>query len=154
VSVATTDDTATESTEAVLMNLSAPTGGTTLSGSQGTGSITDNDTTGSCTFAADRDGTDEFTIYPWVERIGTCSGLVTINYSTQDATAIAGTHYDATSGSLVFQPGDSYQTFPLPTIYPSVRGLSSVYLNFSISLTSGSRQVTDSLGKVIIFSSD
>lgn len=44
VSVATTDDTVVESAETVLLNLSAATGGATISDPQGVGTITDNDT--------------------------------------------------------------------------------------------------------------
>jgi YD repeat-containing protein len=44
ISVTTIDDSAVESSETVLVNLSNATGGTTISDSQGVGTITDNDT--------------------------------------------------------------------------------------------------------------
>jgi len=43
ISVATIDDSATESPETVLVNLSSPTGGATITSSQGSGTINDND---------------------------------------------------------------------------------------------------------------
>ena len=42
-----------------------------------------------------------------VRRYGDSSDSATVNYSTADQTAVAGTHYVATSGTLTFQPGET-----------------------------------------------
>jgi hypothetical protein len=39
---------------------------------------------------------------------------VYVDYATADGTALAGTHYTATSGTLTFAPGDVYHTFTVP----------------------------------------
>jgi hypothetical protein len=39
---------------------------------------------------------------------------VTVNYLTEDGTAIAGQDYDAVSGQLTFDPGETSQTFAIP----------------------------------------
>ncbi len=58
--------------------------------------------------------------------------MVTVNYTTVDGTAVAGTDYQATSGTLTFLPGATSQTISV-----TVNG--TLYANptkqFSVSLT-------------------
>ncbi len=43
------------------------------------------------------------------------SGPVTVEYHTEDGTAIAGTHYTAASGTVTFSPGETSKTVTIPT---------------------------------------
>ena len=57
-----------------------------------------------------------------VNRIGT-NGITTVSYATTNGTAIAGTNYLATSGTLVFNPGEFLKTFQIPVLHdPRVTG--------------------------------
>ncbi len=48
-----------------------------------------------------------------VRLTGPANNLVTVNYETQDGTAVAGSDFQATSGTLTFNPGDQTQTITL-----------------------------------------
>ena len=49
-----------------------------------------------------------------VKRVGSTTGTSTVDYATQDGTALAGSDYTATSGTLTFGPGVKAQTIPVP----------------------------------------
>ncbi|MGP0066705.1 MAG: Calx-beta domain-containing protein [Isosphaeraceae bacterium] len=51
-----------------------------------------------------------------VDRFGGSDGTVSVAYTTQDSTAVAGTDYTATSGTLTFGPGVTWQTISIPTL--------------------------------------
>ncbi|HYW72638.1 MAG TPA: Calx-beta domain-containing protein [Pyrinomonadaceae bacterium] len=51
-----------------------------------------------------------------VNRSGDVSSTTTVDYATSDGTAIAGTDYTATSGTLTFTPGQLSKTFTVPII--------------------------------------
>ena len=51
-----------------------------------------------------------------VDRFGGSDGTVSVAYTTQDDTAVAGTDYTATSGTLTFAPGVTSQTLSIPTL--------------------------------------
>jgi hypothetical protein len=48
-----------------------------------------------------------------IQRVGNLSGQATVNWTTADGTAVAGTDYVAASGQVVFQDGQSQQTVPV-----------------------------------------
>ena len=51
------------------------------------------------------------------------TGVVTVDYSTQDGTALAGLNYVATNGTLVFASGETNKTIVVPLIdVPAVTG--------------------------------
>jgi hypothetical protein len=52
-----------------------------------------------------------------VQRFGSTQTTSTIQYSTSDGTATAGSDYVATSGTLVFNPGDQLKNVLVPLIY-------------------------------------
>src|SRR5581483_4335869 len=49
-----------------------------------------------------------------VTRSGGTDGTITVNFATSDGTAVAGTDYTATSGTLTFTAGQTTQTFSVP----------------------------------------
>ena len=51
-----------------------------------------------------------------VTRTGGTAGTATVGYSTVDGTATAGQDYAATSGTLVFQPGETSKTITIPIL--------------------------------------
>ena len=51
-----------------------------------------------------------------VDRFGGSDGTVSVTYTTQDSSALAGTDYTATSGTLTFGPGVISQTLSIPTL--------------------------------------
>ncbi len=51
-----------------------------------------------------------------VDRFGGGDGTVSVVYTTQDGTAVAGTDYTATSGTLTFGAGVTSQTISIPTL--------------------------------------
>ncbi|MEO0868154.1 MAG: lectin-like protein, partial [Cyanobacteria bacterium J06642_11] len=67
-----------------------------------------------------------------VRRYGNSSDSATVDYSTADDTALAGTNYIATSGSLTFAPGETEKTITV-TINPDTDDISgeTFFLNLS-----------------------
>lgn len=110
---------------------------------------------GGCTIVAlDGGSTDEFTAYAYVQPTSTCSGPVTIGYSTQDGTGVAHTHYYPASGTITLQPSDTYKWVTVSPIYGSVpSGQNRIfYVNFTIQ--SGNATLTDAQSKITIESSN
>src|SRR5439155_6730813 len=69
-----------------------------------------------------------------VTRTGGTAGAVTVNYATGNGTALAGTDYQAASGTLTFAAGVASRTFTVPIID---RGDSSqTTKTFNVTLTS------------------
>ncbi len=60
------------------------------------------------------------------------SATVTVDYATTDGTAVAGTDYTATSGTLTFQPGQTSLTVSVPILVDtSASGTTTFSLNLS-----------------------
>jgi hypothetical protein len=133
ISVATKNDVVNEFTETMTLNLSSP-NGATLGIASGTGTIFDDDPApsfsvypggtgaviegGSLTFNIGMDGATSGTTY-------------SVNYSTADGTATAGSDYVPASGTLTFQPYE-VKTVTINTIDDStVESNETVYLNLS-----------------------
>ena len=127
------DDGLADADETVLLNLSNPTGPITL-GAQSTAVLT---------IVGNQPGTLQFQManYAVGEAGGTATitvtrtgnvGTSTVHYSTSDGTAVAGTDYVATSGTLTFNPGEQVKTFTIPIlINPAIKGNGTVILNLS-----------------------
>lgn len=79
-----------------------------------------------------------------VTRTGGTDGQVTLNYSTANGTAVAGTDYTATSGSVTFNNGVSTpQTFTVPIINSGATGTSRTFtVNASSSVLGSPSQAT------------
>jgi hypothetical protein len=77
-----------------------------------------------------------------VERDGSASALVTVQYATSNGTALAGKQYVPASGTLTFLPGQAYseQTFPI-TILPN-QSQSAVLTTVNLTLTQPSGGAT------------
>ena len=109
IMVSTVEDDVQEETEAFTVTLSNPTGAT-LADDSGTGTITDDDEPPTLEIddaaPVGEGGTAEFVV-----RLSAVSGVVvTVSYRTVDGTAVAGSDYTSTSGTLRFETGEAAQT--------------------------------------------
>jgi|GEM_PF-742579 len=140
--VPTTDDALVNGTRTFSANLSNPTGGVIGTG-QATGTITDNDSAvfsiGPSTVSATEGQPLSFT----VTRSGTATGTYTVNYSTADGTANAGSDYNAKSGTLTFT-GSGTQSVTVTTIDDT---LTENNETFSVNLSSPSGGATIAPGQ-------
>lgn len=107
ISVTINGDTTLESDESFFVNLSGPVNAT-IGDDQGVGTIVNDDglpaiSINDVSVAEGNSGTTNaiFT----VSLSNTTTQTVTVNYATANNTAIAGTHYVSTSGTLTFSPG-------------------------------------------------
>ena len=117
--VPTVDDDTPEETEAFTVELSAPSGATVADGT-GTGTISDDDG-GSRSLptlsVGDAAPVPEGRTAKFRVTLRRESGEpVTVAYRTVDGTAVAGSDYTTTSGTLRFEPGDTTKTIRIPTM--------------------------------------
>jgi YD repeat-containing protein len=111
--------------------------------------------TTTCTFAArDTQGGDEFTIHPYIERTGTCSGPVTVAYSVTYVSGAGGYGvYDGWNGNT-FQPNDQYSFFRIIPYYGSVSQGDPLTLSVNWTIVSGTGVITRPQATVKIYNSD
>ncbi len=125
-------------TRAFLLNLSAPTNAT-LARSQAIGSIVNNVPAPSVSVndVSVVDPTTGTTTASFVVSLSAASALpVTVNYATADGTAVAGTNYQASSGSLTFAPGVTGLTVTV-TISPNPLNDANRTFTFNLSTPGG-----------------
>ncbi len=112
-------DTIDEPNEMALLRLSAPFGPFADLGTQDTAvlAITDNDVGGKVAFSAAAYTVNEAGIATiTVRRSGGTASGVTVDYATAGGTAVDGTDYTGTTGTLAFGPGQVTQTFAVQTL--------------------------------------
>jgi uncharacterized protein len=116
INVGVAGDTSIEGNETVLVNLTNPANGS-IGDPQGILTILDDD--GSATLAISdvtldegNAGTTNFVFN--VTLAGTTSQTVTVNYTTLDSSANAGSDYTLTAGTLTFAPGTLVQQITVP----------------------------------------
>ena len=129
------NDTASEGNETVQLTLSSPTGGLVLStpssatltilddeisssssssaAPSSSGAAATSSTTNAFVFSAHAYEVSEASgsLVVTVNRLGSTSGGVSVNYATSDSTAKAGTDYTVASGTLTFATGETSKTF-------------------------------------------
>jgi large repetitive protein len=107
-------DRAVEFTESFFVNLQNAKGGAKIANSQATVTILDNEpriSIGSVSQLEAQSGVTPFNFT--VSLSAAYDQAVTVNYTTADGTAKAGTDYTAATGSLVFAPGEVSKTIPV-----------------------------------------
>ena len=114
-------DTLDESDETVNLTLSNPTGGATL-GTPDTAVLTiiDNDSGGVLQFSSATYSVNEGVLSGKavikVTRSGGSASGVSVDYTITDGTAVSGTDYNATNGTLIFAAGQTSKTFTIDII--------------------------------------
>lgn len=115
------DDAVFESAETIVFQLSGPTGGASIGGSTATVTINDNEPGVVSLNPRNQtvsEGAGSITIT--VERVLGTYGAVSVAYSTSNGTAVAGSDFTQTSGTLHWADGQSNtQTFVVPIINDS-----------------------------------
>lgn len=149
VSVSTINDTAIEGNENLVLNLSAPSAGSTIGDGQGVGTIIDNDSAApppgiSIGNAIGMEGMGA-TISFGVTFSAAYSSTVTVNYATADGTATAAGDYFASSGTLTFAPGETSKSITISLRNNLLmEGSESFYVN--LSGATGGATITDAQG--------
>ncbi|MDP2140067.1 MAG: Calx-beta domain-containing protein, partial [Gammaproteobacteria bacterium] len=143
--IVTTDDDADEDDETFTVSTGYISGTVTnQTGASGMATITDND--GAPTLSVnditvnEATGTAQFT----VTRSGSAAGAASVNYATSNGTAIAGSDYTATSGTVNFADGEITKTFTVAIINDNVFEGSETF-NVTLSDAVGAT-ISDSTG--------
>lgn len=152
ISVTTIDDSAIESAETVLVNLSSPTSGATISTAQASGTINDNDVAPSFAISGAAPVTEGGTLVYTVTKTG--AGAADVSFATASGSATSGSDFTANSGTLSFASGDTTKTISVATIDDSATESSeTVLVNLSsptngatIATAQGSGSITDNDG--------
>ena len=109
ITVLVNGDTLDEASETFFVNLTSATNAVLID-NQGQGTITDNDPAPSLSIndVSVAEGDSGTTAATFTVTLSAASGqTVTVNYATADNTAEAATDYQATTGTLTFNPGDT-----------------------------------------------
>ena len=105
-------DSLDEAHETYFLNLSSPTNAT-ISDGQGVGTITDDDVAVAISVADVSGGEGDIgpVAQTFTVSLDVPSGkVVSVDYSTTDGSAVAGTDYQGTNGTLTYAPGETEQT--------------------------------------------
>jgi hypothetical protein len=138
VRVPLVNDAPDEADETFAVTLSNPDGAVLGAPSTATITIKDNDVAGVISLAAadysvrESDGFATVT----VNRTRGSAGGATVEYAVGGGTAVAGSNYEATSGTLVFGPGEMSKTIVVPILDDGVT-TSNLYLGLSLSNPGG-----------------
>lgn len=141
IAIVTTQETTVEPDETFYVDLSNPSGGT-ITTSRGTGTILNDDvapTCGGVSFATGNAAavTEGANLSFTVTKSGTATGSCSVNYTTANGTATAGSDYTATSGTLTFTSAQTALGVTVPTTDDAtVESPETVLLNIS-SATGG-----------------
>ena len=112
VMVNVTGDTSVEPTETFFVNLSNATGGATIADGRGMGTIQNDDVIAlAINNVSLREGNGGMTAFTFTVSLSPAStGTVTVRYATANGSALAGSDYTATSGTLTFTAGQTSKT--------------------------------------------
>lgn len=137
ITVSVNGDTTFEPNETFTVNLYNPNNGAALSTATATGTIT-NDDLPSINLSPNGQTIVEGLISPQnlsytVNLSGSSTQTITVQYSTVNGTALAGSDYTATTGTLTFNPGVTSQTISIPILNDSVNEANET---FTVKLTS------------------
>ena len=153
ISIATIDDVAVEPSETLLVNLTSPSGGATLSDGQGVGTITDNDVAASPTLSVgDAGNTEGLAVNFIITRGGDTSVSVTVSYATAIGTAIAN-DFTAKSGTVTFTAGQTSKTVTVPTTQDA-RVEPDETFTLNLSNPTGGATITRAQATGIIYNDD
>lgn len=141
VSVATSADTLSEGNETFFLNLTGASGGAGFTDNQGVGTIADVPFFSINDASASEGSTAGFT----VTRNGSTAGAYSVNFTTANNTATAGSDYTSTSGTLSFAAGETTKPVNVSVLTDAVvEGSETFFVN--LSGATGNAQISDSQG--------
>jgi hypothetical protein len=118
-----TDDPNVDGAKTFTIKLASPTGGAALGTDTSTVTIFDNESTtdfgtGSLKLVKSSFDVSESDkkIDMTVQRVGGTKGSVSVNYNTTNGTAVSGTDFTLTTGTLTFAPGESSKVITIPIV--------------------------------------
>ena len=137
ISVSVKGDTTFEPNETFTVNLYNPNNGAALSTATAIGTIT-NDDLPSINLSPNGQTVVEGLTSPQnlsytVSLSGSSTQTITVQYSTANGTALAGSDYTATTGTLTFNPGVTSQTISIPILNDAINEANET---FTLKLTS------------------
>ncbi|MEF8709209.1 MAG: Calx-beta domain-containing protein [Candidatus Accumulibacter propinquus] len=155
ISVPIIDNAVSELPETFQVNLYGPSANAQIGNTIAVATIIDNDATAGTPVVTINDfvvdeASKEATFVVTLDRPST--GVVSMNYATQDGGALAGSDYVATSGSLNFAAGETAKTVKV-TLLNDTASESSEAFNLVLSALSGATAL-DPVGTAIIAEND
>lgn len=116
-------------------------------------SVTINGAAGQCSgisFAiGNASGTEGDTLIFTVTKSGSTSSICSVNYATANGTAVAGTHYTATSGTLTFLAAQTTATISVVTNNLNrLSGTKTMYVNLSSPTDGASITTSQGIGSI------
>lgn len=154
VSVTTLQDASVEGNETFYVDLSNASGGATITTSRGTGTITDDDTGGSCSvsFAVnDIAGDEGDTLVFTITKTGSTTSTCRVNYATANGSAIEPNDYALTSGTLEFAPAETQKTVSVTTNAGPMQTEPTETFFLNLSSPTGGATISDSQGVGTIY---
>mgnify|MGYP003338968018 CR=1 FL=1 len=70
-----------------------------------------------------------------VRRVGGLTNAVSVDYSTLDGSALAGSHYVSNQGTLLFQQAEAVRTYTVPIVDPPGTNIDRVFTNILLNPT-------------------
>ena len=155
VSVSITNDTTVEAVENFKLYLSNPSSNATIADNLALATLIDNDAGAGTPVVSINDfvvdeGGNEATFVITLNKPS--NSLVSMNYATQNGTAIAGSDFVAASGTLKFAPGETAKTIKVTLLNDSLAESSEVF-NLSLSAITNATTL-DPIGTAIIAEND
>jgi uncharacterized repeat protein (TIGR01451 family)/uncharacterized delta-60 repeat protein len=152
-----TNDNIAEGDQTVTMALSAPSNSFLVNPGTATLTIVDDDSSpGILQFSATNYIVSERATNAvlTVNRIGGASGKVSVDYFTQDGTAITGQKYQSTNGTLLFAEGESVKTITVPILDENLVEGNLFFSAFLTNVAGGATIGTNSFATVTILDDD
>jgi hypothetical protein len=147
--VATTNTGSTNNglTTSVAYDLAGNRNSYNVSGAGGSGST--------CTLAAyNVEGTDEFTLYPGVQKTGPCSEAITVAMSVQQVSGTGQYSVGSLVGGSIIGPSDQYKLLPIYPFYNTVSVNDPLVLSVTWTVVSGNAVISPAQGTVTIYTSN
>lgn len=135
IEIALVNDATKESHELFYLELFNPAGGTLSSSARAAIAIDDNDT-GIRIYAGNATEGPRAFVTVTVEAGGD-AGAFTVDYRTDNGSAVAGLDYEAARGTLQFEPGQASQTVQIPLINDGVRENREIFYLIFENLSNG-----------------
>jgi len=150
--VATHPDTLAEGDEMVALTLGSPVGASLATPSTAVLTIVDNEVGGTIQWSAAAYSTNERSggVLVTITRSGGTASGVTVNYDMSDGTATAGLDYVATSGTVVFEAGETAKTVWIPVLVDAMLETTETFVLTLSDPTGGAALATPSSALVFI----